>query len=135
MSVRGQKTIKENHYKEALRYISNANDLIKRAHKHGNYFDDSKYVKMASGTAYLGVLTAVEGYLLSKGVSKKDLPRSIEMFKLKLAKLDKKLLHHLNNSYDILHLAGYYGGNISYTVWKEGMEEAMRVIEKIRAAA
>ena len=135
MSTEEQKAIKENYYKEAIRYLDNANGLLKKAHKHGNYFDDAKYVRMASGTAYLGVLTAVDGYLLTKGKGKKELPKSIEMYRVHLSKLDKKLLRHLNITYDILHLAGYYGGNITNTIWKEGIEEATRVIEKIKPAA
>ena len=132
MSIEEQKMIRGQYYSEALRYIDNANDLIKKAQKHGNYFDDAKYVRMASGTAYLGVLTAVDGYLLTKGQVKKELPKSIEMYRLYLAKIDKKLLRHLNITYDILHLAGYYGGNITNTIWKEGIEEANKVIEKIK---
>ena len=89
MSIEEQKMIRGQYYSEALRYIDNANDLIKKAQKHGNYFDDAKYVRMASGTAYLGVLTAVDGYLLTKGQVKKELPKSIEMYRLYLAKIDK----------------------------------------------
>ena len=67
MSAQEQKNIKEKYYSEANRYIDNAERLIKKAQKHGNYFDDAKYVRMASGTAYLGVLMAVDGYLITKG--------------------------------------------------------------------
>ena len=135
MSTQEQKELKSKYYKEAIRYIDNATSLIKKAHKHGNYFDDVKYVRMASGTAYLGVLMAADGYLLSKGHDKKKLPKSIEMYRWHLSKLDAKLLRHLNVAYDIFHLAGYYSGNITNSIWKEGLEEAAFVIEKIRPAA
>ena len=50
----------ENPFKEAMRYIDNAREILKSAGKDGKYFDDVKYVQTACGTAYLGMLKALD---------------------------------------------------------------------------
>ena len=55
---------KEMRYREAARYIENATDILKtKGKKEGGYYQDTKYVKMACGTAYNGVLMAADTYL------------------------------------------------------------------------
>jgi hypothetical protein len=59
---------KEMRYREAAGYIENATDILKtKGNKEGGYYQDTKYVKMACGTAYSGVLLAVDTYLDIKG--------------------------------------------------------------------
>ena len=61
---------KENRYREAVRYIENAADILRtKANKNGKYYEDGRYVRMACGTAYNGVLLAIETYLEAKGKS------------------------------------------------------------------
>ena len=93
-----------------------------------------KYVKTACGTAYSGLLVALDGYLMLKGVKKptKKQRKSIEFYQENLGKLDRKMLNHLNSAYQILHLDGYYDGINNVNVIKEGFDEANRIIEKIK---
>ena len=51
MTALEQNAIKEKAYNEALRYISNAKDTLKKAKKEGRYYEDAKYVKSACGIA------------------------------------------------------------------------------------
>ena len=124
------------HYSEALRFMDNAKDCLKKAQKDGNYYRDTKYVKMACGTAYSGVLTGLDGYLAIKGVRPdKKVRKTIEYYQYNLGKLDRKMLDHLICAYQILHLSGYYDGTQSVNVVKEGFEEAKTLIDKIKPAS
>ena len=129
-----QQNIKQKYYGEAMRYMHNAKDCLQKANKEGKYYNDTKYVKMACGTAYNGVLTALDGYLMLKDV---ELPtgnerKSIEFYRNNLAKIDKKMLNTLNTAYKVLHLLGYYDGIEDATVVKRGMEDAYTIIEKLK---
>jgi len=46
--------------------------------------------------------------------------------------LDKKMLHHLNSAYEILHLWGYYDGITDVSMVKRGFDLAYVIIEKIK---
>jgi len=126
--------VKERYYTEAIRYMDNAKESLKNAKKEGNYYNDSKYVKTACGTAYSGVLVALDGFLLVKGLSKpkKSLRKSIEFYQENVAKIDKKMLNYINGAYKILHLLGYYDGTNNVAVVKAGFDEAYKIIEKIK---
>ncbi len=135
MSTQEQNQIKKTYYKEALRYMNNAKDTLKKAGKDGKFYNDKKYVKTACGTAYNGVLKALDGYLILKNVeSPKGLRKSIEYYQSNIAKTDKKILKTINNVYNILHLSGYYDGSTSVPVIQEGFELAYDIIEKIKPA-
>jgi hypothetical protein len=133
MSIEQQEAIKQRSYAEALRYMSNAKDTLQKARKEDNFYADSKYVRTACGTAYNGVLLAMDAYFELKGV---DMPkkkrRSIEFYTSNVAQLDKKLLKELNGAYDILHLSGYYDGIQDAVVIKRGLEIAHDIIEHIK---
>jgi hypothetical protein len=50
--------------KEAERYLNNARQILSdKADKEGNYYNDSKYVRMAGNTAWNGVLIALDAVL------------------------------------------------------------------------
>ena len=134
MSVDEQNRIRETCYSEAMRYMDNARDYLKNAQKEGNYYRDTKYVKTACGTAYSGVLVALDGFLVLKGVRKPNRKerKSIEYYQGNLGKLDKKMLDYLNNAYKILHLWGYYDGIEKADVVKSGFAEANKIIDKIK---
>ena len=114
--------------------MNNAKEYLKSAQKEGNIYRDPKYVRTACGTAYIGVLIALDCFLILKGVHKpKGKERkSIEYYQNSLGKLDKKMLDNLNISYKILHLSGYYDGIESVAVIKEGFHFANAIIEKIK---
>ena len=110
MSIAEQQEIKKEYYSEAVRYMENAKELLRKAGKSGNHYKDEKYVKTACGTAYNGVLKALGGYLILKEVPKQKGRKSIEYYTANLAKLNKKLLADVNDVYSVLHLSGYYDG-------------------------
>ena len=134
MSVEEQEAVKERYYSEAIRYMNNAKECLQKAKKEDKYYHDPKYVKMACGTAYSGVLVALDGFLLLKGIGKigKKQRKSIEYYQSNITKIDKKMLDYLNSVYEILHLSGYYDGVKNATVVKEGFDEAYRIIDKIK---
>jgi len=134
MSAQEQETLKEAYYSEANRYMENAKEYLKNAKKEGYFYNDKKYVKTACGTAYSGLLVALDCYLMLKGISKptKKQRKSIEYYQSNITKIDKKMLNYLNNAYDILHLWGYYDGIGDAVVVKRGFDNAYKIIEKIK---
>jgi hypothetical protein len=102
--------------KEAIRYLNNARELLKRSSVEDGRYADDKYVKSACGIAYLGVLKAIDDFLLKKGLPKKELPKKVEEYEKALRKhastYDGKLLKAFSDIYDELHIAGYYRGNL-----------------------
>jgi hypothetical protein len=136
MSIQEQQALKEKYYGEAMRYMDNAREYLKNAKKEDNIYRDPKYVRTACGTAYVGVLIALDGFLILKGIkkpTKKD-RKSIEFYQSNLGKLDRKMLDNLNIAYKILHLSGYYDGIEDAIVLKRGFDLADTLIEKIKPA-
>ena len=133
-----QQGLKEKYYSEAIRYMDNAKEYLKNAQKDGDVYRDTKYVKTACGTAYSGVLLAMDGFFILKGMhtskSKKD-RKSIEYYQRNLSKYDRKMLDNLNMAYNILHLSGYYDGTQDAVVVKRGFDLAYQLIEKIKTNA
>jgi hypothetical protein len=122
----------ENPFKEAMRYVDNANETLKLAGKDGKFYDDEKYVKSACGIAYLGILKALDFLFDIKGVPKKKGRKSIEYYQINLSGIDKKLLNSLNSAYTILHLDGYYSGYKKIEVIKSGFDDVISVITALK---
>jgi hypothetical protein len=91
-----------------------------------------KYIKTACGTAYSGILTALDFLFDIKNVPKRKGRKSIEYYQKYLAGIDKKLLLHLNNAYSVLHLDGYYGGISSISTIESGFENATSIIAALK---
>jgi uncharacterized protein (UPF0332 family) len=134
MSIQEQQELREKYYGEAMRYMDNAHECLKKAKREGNYYNDQKYVKMACGTAYSGMLMALDCFLMLKGIEipKGKNRKSIEFYHNNLGKLDGKMLNTLNSVYKVLHLWGYYDGIENVTVLKGGFDDAYTIIEKIK---
>ena len=134
MSVQEQQQTKEEYYNEAMRYMDNAKEYLKSAKKAGNFYHDPKYVRTACGTAYNGVLIALDCFLILKGIHKPTGKegKSIEYYQRNIAKLDKKILDYLDSAYKILHLSGYYDGIKDVSVVSAGFKHANTIIEKIK---
>src|SRR6185295_1851614 len=112
--------------REAMRYIENANETLKLAGKEGKFYIDEKYIKTACGTAYSGMLKALDFLFEIKNVEKKRGRKSIDYYQNVLSKVDKKLLNHLNSGYEILHLAGYYDGIKNAAAIELGFQDAFK---------
>lgn len=125
---------------EALRYFQNAKEILRKAPVEDARYADVKHVQEACGAAYLAVLKAIDEHLLNKGLSKKDLPKSVDAYRKALQKYlnihNGKLLREFEGIYDELHIAGYYRGMLhSVKVVKAALEAAKGFIEKIKSTA
>ncbi|MFM9839594.1 MAG: DUF5618 family protein [Cyclobacteriaceae bacterium] len=127
---------KEIRYREAIRYMENAVDILKtKARKKDRYYEDQKYVRMACATAYNAVLLALDSYLEIKGKpiqKKKNSQINVKDYQKSLAEIDKKTLNEFTTAYRILHIDGYYQGETNYSIIKGGMDSAAQIINKIR---
>jgi hypothetical protein len=139
MTVLEQNIIKKKAYNEALRYINNAKETLKKAKKEGKFYQDEKYVRTASGTAYLAVLIALDCILLLKNIPKPKQDRDgnrpdINFYLSNITNIDKKLKTLFVSAYKTLHLAGYYDGNPKVEIIQSGLDDAMDIFNKIKPA-
>ena len=131
--------------KEALRYLQNAKEILRKAPiedgRYAKVYPERsrrvKYVQEACGVAYLAVLKATDGYLLNKGLGRKELPRSVSAYRKVLQKYldihDGKLLREFDVIYDELHIAGYYRALLVHVdIVKDALKAAKGFIEKIK---
>ena len=133
MSIQEQEQTRTMYYSEAVRYMDNAREYLKNAKKEDNFYQDKKYVKTACGTAYSGLLVAMDGFLTLKDLKPKVKERkSIEFYQRNITKIDKKMLNTLNSAYEILHLLGYYDGITDAIVVKRGFDLADALIDRIK---
>jgi hypothetical protein len=135
MTNEEQNVFMSEHYAEAVRYMNNAEETLKRAEKldHG-WYKDVKYVRSACGIAYLGVLVAIDAWLTLKGVEipKKKKHATIDFYLYRIAQLDKKILDRLDTVYNILHIEGYYRRERNIKTIENGFKIAYEIIEKIK---
>lgn len=123
--------------KEALRYMHNAREILGKSPIEDSRYVDDKYVKSACGVAYLGVLKALDEFLLRKGLSKKELPKKVDEYRKALQKYaspyNGKLLRQFDDIYDELHIGGYYRGILHSTDTVKGaFRTAKDFIEKLK---
>jgi len=121
-------------YAEANRYMDNAKTFLLKAGKDGNKYADKKYIRVACGTAYSGVLVALDAWFVIKGVQEPDKKKqkSIKYYMSNIAQIDKKLVADMDIAYDILHLEGYYRGITSIKAIESGFDAAYDIIERIK---
>ena len=122
--------------RDSLRYLNNAREILKSIPVEEGTYTDLKPVREAFGTAYLAVLEAVNEFLIKKGVTKKDLPKSIDAYRKALQKHlaihNGKLMREFEMLYDTLHIAGYYRGLLyNVNVVNAAIKAAKSFIEKI----
>lgn len=123
-------------HKEALRYLTNAKEILRSVPIEDDMYLDVKPVREAFGTAYLAVLEAINESLLRRGLSKKELPRSVEGYRKALQKYvgahNGKRLREFDMLSDALHIAGYYRGLIyNAHMVKEALRAAKAFIEQM----
>jgi uncharacterized protein DUF5618 len=119
-------------FDEATRYMSNARKELGLAMKHDKVYEDLKHMRVACGTAYLGVLRAVDGIFILRNIPKPKGKGSIEYYQEGLSKIDKKMLRSLNVAYRILHIDGYYDGFNDVKIITYGFEEAENILKKLK---
>jgi hypothetical protein len=122
--------------KEPIRYIENAKEILGKSSVEDSFYTDMKYVKSTFGTAYLGVLKAIDEFLLSRGVEKDKLPKKVEEYEKLLKKFagayNGRLIRQFETIYNELHIAGYYRGVLQrVSIVKDAIANAKDFIEKI----
>ncbi|MDR2693726.1 MAG: DUF5618 family protein [Chitinispirillales bacterium] len=135
MTLEEQNAVLSAEYTESVRYMDNAKETLRKAEKQDDgYYRDDKYVRTACGTAYLGVLRALEMWLVLKGIEIPDKKKrkSIEFYEYSVAQVDKKMLVRLKSAYNVLHLEGYYRGETRVKTIESGFDAAYEIIDKIK---
>lgn len=115
-------------YKEALRYVENAKEILStKAKKEERFYTDKKYVRMAGNTLWNGVLEALDNKFpeIKEGKGRPD----INKYKEYVGKSNPKMTRLVMNAYDTLHLAMGYDGNLKYSLAQEGIKDAIEIIE------
>jgi uncharacterized protein (UPF0332 family) len=136
ISIKGILIKRGENVKEALRYLNNAKEILKDISVENGTYTDIKKVREAFGTAYLAVLESINEVLLKKGVTKRDLPKSVDAYRTALQKHvavhDGKLLREFEMLYDVLHIAGYYRALIyNVNMVKDAIKAAKSFIDKL----
>lgn len=122
------KLFKMEAYKEALRYVENAKEILStKAKKEERFYTDKKYVRMAGNTLWNGVLEALDTKFpeIKNGKGSPD----INKYKEYVGKSNPKMTRLVMNAYDTLHLAMGYDGNLKYSLAQEGIKDAIEIIE------
>jgi hypothetical protein len=116
--------------REAERYLQNARQILTdRAEKDGNFYNDSKYVKMAGHTAWNGVLVALDAALgIRSGLKKNQRPEFKDYLET-VSKKDNKMTRPLLGAYESLHKAMGHDGNPNCTVVQASLENAKLIID------
>ncbi|MEO5361858.1 MAG: DUF5618 family protein [Nitrospirota bacterium] len=121
---------------EPMYYLENARSILGNTPIEDNIYIEKKPVREAFGTAYLAILEAINEALIKKGITRKELPKSVDGYIAALKKYlsvnNGKLIREFDRLYDTLHIAGYYRGLIvgADTV-KEEMKAAEAFIKKL----
>ncbi|MBF0456513.1 MAG: DUF5618 family protein [Nitrospirae bacterium] len=116
--------------------MENAKGLLKAAAIEDNIYLDKKPVREAFGTAYLAILEALNEALIKKGLTRKELPKSVDGYmaaiKKHLSINNGKLVREFDDLYEALHIAGYYRGLfVRASAVKDYMKAAEDFIKKI----
>ena len=116
--------------REAERYLQNARQLLsEKAKKDGDYYNDSKYVRMAGNTAWNGVLIALDSVLFVRSNMKKGQRPEFRDYQEALAKKDNKMPRVLLNAYELLHKSLGYDGVTDYKVVQSSLEKAQILLK------
>ena len=123
--------------RESLRYFQNAKGILNKSPIEDDRYEDIKYVQEACSTAYLAILKALDEYLIGKGLTKKELPRSVDGYRSMLKKYlsvhNGRLTKEFAALYSELHIAGYYRGDLQHVdTVKSVFKAAKAFIEKIK---
>lgn len=113
---------------EARRYVANAKTILKeKAVKDGDYYTDSKYIKMAGHTLWTGCLVALDYALKIKHPKGRRV--DIKDYQTAASKRSKKLLTMVNSGYNTMHLYMGYDGEKDYSLSQGGIKTANNIID------
>jgi len=116
--------------REAERYLQNARQILtEKAEKDGDYYKDSKYVKMAGNTAWNGVLVALDAVLHVRDNLKKGQRPDFNDYQEAISKVDSKMTRPLLGAYESLHKALGYDGNPRYKIVQDSLDQAKLILD------
>lgn len=128
----------------AKNYLENAREILKKAgvDRRREAYVDTKYVSVASGTAYLSALEAIKALLILHLNLDEDFIRrkvkDISVYKryigeLKIGKDRDYVQGLLKDAYDILHLGGYYRELQNKKAIDAGFEAVEKIIKFVES--
>jgi len=116
--------------REAERYLENARQILsEKAEKDGDYYNDSKYVKMAGNTAWNSVLVALDAVLPVRVNMKKGQRLDFRDYQEAIAKKDNKMANPLLVAYDMLHKSLGYDGITDYKIVQLSLDKAKIILD------
>ncbi|MDR0732710.1 MAG: DUF5618 family protein [Dysgonamonadaceae bacterium] len=116
--------------REAERYLRNARQILsEKAGKDGDYYTDSKYVKMAGNTAWNGVLVALDAVFGIRDKLKKRQRPEFKDYLAAIAVVDKKMTRPLLCAYESLHKSLGYDGNTRYKIVQDSLDQAKMILD------
>ena len=116
--------------REAERYLQNARQILsEKAEKDGEYYNDSKYVKMAGNTAWNGVLVALDAVLHVRENLKKGQRPDFKDYQEAISKVDNKMTRPLLWTYESLHKVLGYDGNPRYKIVQDSLDQAKIILD------
>ena len=115
--------------REAERYLQNARQILsEKAEKDGDYYNDSKHVKMAGNTAWNGVLVALDAVLPVRKNLKKGQRLDFKDYREAIALKDSKMTRPLLGAYESLYFTLGCDGNPHYGIVQDSLEQAKIMI-------
>jgi len=116
--------------REAERYLQNARQILsEKAEKDGDYYNDSKYVKMAGHTAWTGVLVALDAVLQVRSGMKHRQRPEFKDYEAAMEKKDSKMTRPLLVAYvSLLRVMGY-DGNPRYNIVQDSLDQAKMILD------
>jgi hypothetical protein len=119
----------KNPKQEAERYLQNALQILsEKAEKDGDYYNDSKYVKMAGNTAWNGILVALDAVTDVRKNLKRGQRPDFKDYQDAIARKDRKMTRPLLSAYESLHKALGYDGNPRYIIVQDSMKQGKNII-------
>ena len=116
--------------REAERYLQNARQILsEKAEKDGDYYNDSKYVKMAGHTARTGVLVALDAVLNVRSGMKRGQRPEFRDYEAAMAKKDSEMTRPLLGAYESLHKVMGYDGNPRYRIVQDSLDQAKMILD------
>lgn len=128
---------------EARRSLDNAKEILnEKTSILNDRYSDQKYVRQASGMAYLAATIPIRSFLFEQGIvkDKRKLPKTIDQYTMFIKKLvlsdsegtrNGKLMDYYNTVYENLHVAGYYEGYCNVGMIKSGFENVKKIIDTL----
>ena len=100
-----------------------------KAEKDDDYYNNSKYVKMAGNTAWNGVLVTLNAVLQVRANLKKGQRPDFKDYQEAIAKKDNKMTLPLLWAYESLHKVMGYDGNPRLRIVQDSLDHAKIILD------